>query len=384
MLTIWVRLRLMMAILCALLALHVVVLIDTRLNWQLTLLATEYGHRIAVLAIVLACTGMFIRRRDELAGTALLLGSAFVLLTPVWQMAGISGRLAGEMRAAFGEKAARHPHSVPFTSLWLGLKKPAWKGAEEFVYTDSTATQPLRVHFFRAEHRAHAPCIIVIHGGGWENGAATEFPAWSAYWSARGYAVACVEYRLAPTHQWPAPLADMQQAIAWLKAHSDELNIDPARFVLLGRSAGGQIASACAVSLRDPMIRGCIAIYAPHDMFFARRFAFAEDVLDSRRLLRNYLGGDPDEAAENYRTASAFMLASSDTCPTLLLHGTRDTFVWNMQSRRYAQRLEQLGVKHHVIEMPWAVHGFDWPFDGPGGQITRAAVDGFLNAVVGD
>jgi acetyl esterase/lipase len=383
MLTIWVRLRLMVAMLCALLALHVVVLIDTRLSWQLTLLATEYGHRIAVLAIVLACTGMFIRRRDELAGTALLLGSAFVLLMPVWQMDSITRRLPSEMRATFGEKAGAQPHSVPVTSLWLGIGKPAPQRAEEFVYSNPSQSRPLRIHFFRAQGRAHAPCIIVIHGGGWENGSATEFPTWNACWSAQGYAVACVEYRLAPEHQWPAPLEDMRQAIAWLKAHADELDIDPTRLVLLGRSAGGQIASASAVSLRDPAIRGCIAIYAPHDMFFARRFAFEEDVLNSLRLLRNYLGGDPEAAAENYRSASAFLLATPDTCPTLLLHGTRDTFVWNVQSRRYAQRLAALGVKCHLVEIPWAVHGFDWPYDGPGGQITRAAVDGFLEAVVG-
>lgn len=384
MLTIWVRLRLMVAMLCAILALHVVVLIDTRLNWQLMLLATEYGHRIAVLAIVLACTGMFIRRRDELAGTALLLGSAFVLLMPVWQMGRITRRLPAEMHAAFGEKAARQEQAAPVTSLWLGMGKPAAKRAEAFVYAEPSRGKPLRLHFFRAQHRNPAPCIIVIHGGGWENGSATEFPLWNAYWSAQGYAVACVEYRLAPEHHWPAPLEDMQHAMAWLKAHADELGIDPTRFVLLGRSAGGQIASASAVTLRDPAIRGCIAIYAPHDMFFARRFAFEEDVLNSLRLLRNYLGGDPEAAEENYHTASAFLLAGADTCPTLLLHGTRDTFVWNMQSRRYAQRLGGLGVKHHLIEMPWAVHGFDWPYDGPGGHITRIAVDGFLNAVAGD
>jgi acetyl esterase/lipase len=384
MLTVWVRLRLMFGMLCALLALHVVVLIDTRLNWQFTLLASEYGHRIAMFAVMLACTGMFIRRRDAHAGTVLLLLSALVLLLPVWQMHGITSRLPAEMQRAFGEKAVAHMRPTPITSLWLGTGKPAQKTAEEFVYTGAGADSPLCIHFFRAAQRVHAPCIVVIHGGGWENGSATEFPLWNAYWSAQGYAVACVEYRLAPRHQWPAPLEDMKQALAWLKVHADELDIDPSRFVLLGRSAGGQIASACAVTLRDSAIRGCVAIYAPHDMFFARRFAFKEDVLDSLRLLRNYLGGDPDVALESYRSASAFMLADRDTCPMLFLHGTRDTFVWNMQSRRFSQRLGELGVAHHLVELPWGVHGFDWPYDGPGGQITRAAIDGFLGAVAGD
>jgi acetyl esterase/lipase len=384
MLTVWLRLRLMAAILCALLALHVVVLIDTRLSWQLTLLASEYGHRIALFAVVLTCTGMFIRRRDAHAGTALLLLSAVVLLIPVWQMHGITRKLPDGMQRAFGGKAVGHLRPASLSSLWLGMGKPAQKTAEEFVYADAGKHSQLRIHFFRAAQRVHAPCIVVIHGGGWENGSATEFPTWSAYWSAQGYAVACVEYRLAPRHQWPAPLEDVKQALAWLKAHADELDIDPTRFVLVGRSAGGQIASACAVSLRDPAIRGCVAIYAPHDMFFARRFAFEKDVLNSLRLLRNYLGGDPDAALESYRSASAFMLAERDTCPMLLLHGTRDTFVWNMQSRRFSRRLGELGVAHHLVELPWAVHGFDWPYDGPGGQITRAAIDGFLGAVAGD
>lgn len=383
MLTIWVRLRLMAGMLCAFLALHVVVLIDTRVNWQFTLLATEYGHRIAVFALMLAGTGMFIRRRDAHAGTALLVGSALVLLAPVWQMGGILRRLPLEMSAALGEKAGRMP-PVPALSLWLGTGKPALKQAEEFVYANVNKEAGLRIHFFRAEQRVHAPCLVVIHGGGWENGSATEFPTWNAYWTSRGYAVACIEYRLAPRYRWPAALEDVREALAWMKRHADELDIDASRFVLLGRSAGGQIASASAVALRDPAIRGCIAIYAPHDLLFARRFAFEEDVLNSRRLLRNYLGGDPDEASENYRSASAFMLADGETCPTLLLHGTRDTFVWNMQSRRYSQRLGALGARPYLIELPWAVHGFDWPYDGPGGQVARVAIDGFLHAVTGD
>ncbi|MEZ0274951.1 MAG: alpha/beta hydrolase, partial [Roseimicrobium sp.] len=211
MVTVWLRLRLMAAMLCALLALHDVVLIDTRLNWQLTLLASEYGHRIAMFAVVLTCTGMFIRRRDAHVGTALLLLSALVLLIPVWQMHGITRKLPDGMQRAFGQKAVAHMRPTSLTSLWLGTGKPTQKTAEEFVYTNAVEDSRLRIHFFRAAQRVHAPCIIVIHGGGWENGSATEFPLWNAYWSSQGYAVACVEYRLAPRHQWPAPLEDVKQ-----------------------------------------------------------------------------------------------------------------------------------------------------------------------------
>ena len=46
-----------------------------------------------------------------------------------------------------------------------------------------------------------------------------------------------------------------------------------------------------------------------------------------------------------------------------------------------AERLRTLKAPHLLLELPWAAHGMDWPFDGPGGQLTRVAVDGFLKTV---
>ena len=369
------RLRAVAAVLISLLALHLVVLVDTDLGWKLTLVAGEYGHRIAMVALVLLVAGVRADGVVSRASTVLLLGSAMALLWPGLQAREIMRSLPAKLQASFGSEA----DGGSLQGLWLG-GKPAAKTPEVFSYAKDNAGT-LRIHLFRAEQGTPAPCLVVIHGGGWENGSATEFPEWNAHWSSRGYAVACPDYRLAPAHRWPAQREDVRRALAWLKAHAMELGIDPQRFVLVGRSAGGQIATACASSLEDDAIRGCIALYAPHDMFFARRFAFEDDVLNSLRLLRNYLGGDPEEAHGSYMSASGLMLAQRRTCPTLLLHGTRDTLVWNLQSRRFSERLRDLGVNHLLVELPWAAHGFDWPFDGPGGQVTRVAVDSFLEAV---
>lgn len=371
------RLRTVAAALAGLLALHLVVLVDTDLGWKLTLVAGEYGHRVAVLALALLVAGIRARGVVSLASSAILMVSAMVLLWPCLKAREIMQSLPARLEAGFGRGAA----GATFQGLWLG-GKPAAKTPEVHAYAEDDAG-PRRIHFFRAENTRPAPCLVVLHGGGWENGRATEFPEWNAYWSSRGFAVACMEYRLAPGHPWPAQREDVRHALAWLKAHAAELGIDPQQFVLVGRSAGGQIATACATGLEDDAIRGCIALYAPHDMFFARRFAFEDDVLNSLRLLRSYLGGDPAEAHGSYMSASAFMLAQRRTCPILLLHGTRDTLVWNLQSRRLAGRLRDLGVPHLLVELPWAAHGFDWPFDGPGGQVTRVAVDSFLEAVCG-
>ncbi|KAI1869644.1 hypothetical protein JX265_001874 [Neoarthrinium moseri] len=58
-------------------------------------------------------------------------------------------------------------------------------------------------------------------------------------------------YRLIPEHPFPAALEDVYSTVAWLQAHAGEFNVDPARIVLLGVSAGGNLAAAAALKARD-------------------------------------------------------------------------------------------------------------------------------------
>ncbi|MEY5009734.1 MAG: hypothetical protein RLZZ253_873, partial [Verrucomicrobiota bacterium] len=137
-----------------------------------------------------------------------------------------------------------------------------------------------------------------------------------------------------------------------------------------------------AYGLGHPAIRGVIAFYAPADLFFARQFARSDDVLNSLKLLRDYLGGDPEQVPEAYRSSSAIGLATPKSPPTLLLHGTRDELVWVLQSRRLHAHLQKIGAQSHFLELPWATHAFDFNPHGPGGQISTWAVEGFLRRIL--
>jgi hypothetical protein len=205
-----------------------------------------------------------------------------------------------------------------------------------------------------------------------------------------------------------------------------------------GRSAGGPIATACAHSLNDPTIRACIALYAPADMTFAWKYADPNDVLDSPRLLRQYLAGTPEDAPENYRSASAIDLAQPGGPSTLLVHGRRDVLVWELQSRRFAAHLARLShtfrreaprepcsgkegadfggglcehtlsaakikpdaanawlpqavadkceigglsqqnIPHFFLDLPCATHALDYPWHGPSSSLLRPTLDAFL------
>jgi acetyl esterase/lipase len=225
------------------------------------------------------------------------------------------------------------------------------------------------------------PCVVVIHGGGWDNGDRTELASFNHWLASRGYFVAAISYRLAPQHPWPAQREDVLAAIAYLKANAGPLGLDANRLVLIGRSAGGQIAEVIAYAANDPAICGLVGLYAPSDLSFAYAHAEEDDAIRSPSLMRQLLGGPPETAKEKYESASALPLVSPASPPTLLLHGRLDALVWHRHSERLATRLAEHGVQQLFISLPWASHAFEVNQRGPGGQLTTYAVEWFLAAV---
>lgn len=375
------RLLLLVALFWAVLALPVILTFNSLFLWKVTLAVTEYGHRLAVLPALMA---LWSWRRGATAAMVTSALAALVLWMPLAQATWLSRSLPAEMARAFGEKAQPATTRPPlkWAALWTGREPASEEVPPQVLVLPAHGGVPERRVFFRpAQGRRPAPCLVVLHGGGWQSGRADEFPGWSVGWTRQGWAVAALEYRLAPQWQWPAPLEDVQDALSYLKARAGELGLDGTRFVLLGRSAGGQIASAAAQGLRDPHIRGCISLYAPADMLFARKFADPKDVLDSLKLIRQYLGGDPAEVPAAYESASGTLLARRGGPPTLIIHGRRDILVWHLQSRRLAAALHEAQVPHYFLDLPWGVHGLDYAYHGPGGQLTRHAVQTFLDHV---
>jgi acetyl esterase/lipase len=355
-------------------------------TWKLAILAGEYGHWLVLLPLGLAglaCLGP--AGGCRIFTLVLCAGATAGLLRPVftaWRLAPIIPR---EMHAALGGDEA--PFNLDIRRLYLGAGTPGIaKQTEVFARPDG---RELALDFYRPGYAKDVlekprPCVIVIHGGGWDDGDRTQLSVWNSRLVARGYAVAAISYRLAPQSIWPAQRDDVLAAIAWLKTQAPQLGIDPARLVLFGRSAGGQLATAVGYGANDPAIRGVIALYAPHDMPFAWSVSREDDALNSIKLFRQYFGGAPDTPARQalYESASGQLLAHRGSPPTLLIHGVPDTLAWVRHSERLAARLQELGVPHYYLELPWATHGFDFNPDGPGGQLADGAIARFLAAVL--
>jgi epsilon-lactone hydrolase len=92
--------------------------------------------------------------------------------------------------------------------------------------------------------------VIHFHGGGYCMGSACLPRSWAAHLSARaGCRVVLPEYRLAPEHPYPAALEDARAVIKALPAEAD--GSEPGLLVVSGDSAGGGLALALLLSMRD-------------------------------------------------------------------------------------------------------------------------------------
>jgi acetyl esterase/lipase len=388
--------RLIFAALCAGLSLLTVVEAPTSLLWLAALGATEWGYWLAPLALLTWLPGWRQSQAGQV-GAWLGLAAALLLMTPLLR-AGMLVRtwpdelppLIRDARPPAGADA--FPRSSPLAPADLLLGVPSAEVARREVVYAVNGGQPLALDVYRIAGRAagepagatRAPGIIVVHGGSWQHGDRAELAALNSYLAARGYIVASVSYRFAP--QWPFPAArdDVRAAIAFLKAHAGEYGLDPRRLVLLGRSAGGQIALSLAYAASDPDIRGVVAFYAPTDMVYSYEHPSNPLVLDSIAVLEAYLGGNPLQAPAVYEAASPIGFVTPDTVPTLLIHGGRDELVFPTQSERLAARLAQAHRPHYFLRLPWATHGCDAHFSGPCGQISTYVVERFLASVIRD
>ena len=96
------------------------------------------------------------------------------------------------------------------------------------------------------------PCVYSIHGGGYVLGSYEMDDARFDQWCPKfGCVGVSIEYRLAPETTYPGPLEDCYRGLAWVYEHHDELGVDPDHIGIAGVSAGGGLAAALALLVRD-------------------------------------------------------------------------------------------------------------------------------------
>ncbi len=208
--------------------------------------------------------------------------------------------------------------------------------------------------------KASYPVIINIHGGaffGCDKMDNQLVPA--LYGLQKGYAVANINYRLSPEAAWPAQINDVKAAIKFVRANAKRYSFDPDRIVLMGGSAGGNLAALAGVSgdvkaLEDPKlgnaevstkVQAVIAWYPPIN-FLTMDEQWGKIGIDGQKhstadsfesfLMREQIG---KVAAARMATSNPETYITADTPPFLIQHGYLDDTIPRLQSQEFAAKL---------------------------------------------
>lgn len=114
----------------------------------------------------------------------------------------------------------------------------------------------------------NAPVVVWIHGGGWQAGDKTSVQEKPAAFVKHGFVFVSVNYRLLPNVDMGTIVRDVAKSIRWVHDHIAEYGGDPQRLLVMGHSAGAQLAAlictddryltAEGVPLTD--IKGCVPV----------------------------------------------------------------------------------------------------------------------------
>ncbi|SIT39434.1 Carboxylesterase NlhH [Paraburkholderia ribeironis] len=113
----------------------------------------------------------------------------------------------------------------------------------------------IRVRLYQATEPSWAepmPALLYYHGGGFTVGSVDTHDALCRMLARDGRCtVLSVDYRLAPEYKFPTAVDDAFDALRWLHANAAAYGVDAGRLAVGGDSAGGTLATVCAVLARD-------------------------------------------------------------------------------------------------------------------------------------
>lgn len=356
------------------LSLFNVLWLDYRPLWMTSIVTTELGYVFSFLCLVVLV--LTYKKSRIIKRHHFLLIAAYVLfLLPLisnlkhiqaWQNKFIE-QLKTENVSLFSIR-----------NVLLGFPKNT-SSPKTIIYSQ---THNLSLELYQAQCEGTCPFVVVVHGGGWDSGDAKQLEHLHQILSAHGISVASINYRLVPKAIWPAQKQDLIAAVEYLKSNAIDLNLDSSRYLVMGRSAGSQIAGVFAYTYNDPALKGYINIYGPTDLEFGYEIANDTDVIESKKLLENYMGGPLLANVNQYRDASLLNFVGASSVPTLILHGRNDPLCWYKHGERLTRRLRYHNVPVVDLFFPYATHGLDYFTRGSNGQISMSAILEFSKALL--
>ncbi len=221
------------------------------------------------------------------------------------------------------------------------------------------------------------PLVLFVHGGGWTMGSHKSVDAKPAHFGAAGYYFASTGYRLVPDAPVEQQAADIGAAIQALRGQADAIGFDPDKIVLMGHSAGAQLAALVA---SDPAfagdafdaIRGVVLLDgAGYDI----AAAFDGAAPREWQVYNTAFGSDP----ARYAALSPITHAGGADAPNWLALYVEERERSRDQSQAFVTRLTETGSAAETVSISGTDHGrMNRELGTADGADQTQAIDAFL------
>lgn len=258
-------------------------------------------------------------------------------------------------------------------------------GAEVKIYKKIGDVELNMYIYSPQDHKAtdRRAAIVFFFGGGWKSGTPAQFQEHCKYLAARGMVAMSADYRVRTRHDTRAVacVADAKSAVRWIRAHANDLGIDPNRVAAGGGSAGGHLAACTGViegfdeSTEDAAISSrpnAMALFNP---------ALVLAKFDERSPLNPDSAGDLRERmGVPVVQLSPYQHVARGAPPTVIFHGEADTTVKFWTAEVFTAAMKQAGNRCELHGYPGQPHGFfnHGRGDNKAYQATVRKLDAFL------
>lgn len=314
-------------------------------------------------------------------------------LFPLIQFYRVNTRFQKEIEERLGEDYLKNiPESLTkkmrvkpliLTDLFTGIRLPKIRIDRGISFAKLDGIE-LKLNVYKPLSVGKYPGIVVIYGGGWQNGTPDKNEPFSCYMANQGYTVMAIDYRHAPKYRFPTQLNDVYLALEYIRDHAFDLEVDLEKMAIMGRSAGAQLALLSGYENDVINFKAVVDYYGSINLTHGYQYPPVPDPINTRKVLESYLGDNPDNLPDLYKQASPINHVKVNLPPTLLIYAKRDHIVKAKAGAKMAQKLTDAGNCAVFLAIDWADHAFDTVFFGLSNQLALYYTERFLASVLGN
>lgn len=268
---------------------------------------------------------------------------------------------------------------VLVAAIALASDAYAQRVTRDIPYATTHERQVLDV--YAPDGAKNLPVVFWIHGGGWQAGNKGMVGVKPKAFTEGGFVFVSINYRLLPTVDMVALTSDVATALGWVHKNIATYGGDPERLLVMGHSAGGQLAALMCTDEKYvkaggfslATIKGCVPVDAdtfdiPAIIEVAETRARVHHLPLPTNGHRQKFGNDPAKYLDF--SAVTHIAANKGIPPFLILHisGNPDT---SAQARRLAGVLQGAGISVKVVGRDMTHEGLNDAIGVPNDPVTK-------------